>query len=144
MVTRKEYLEKLLADSYKKENDGEENVARSLPFFAASLALLAATLGAIRTEAPPLDITRESLVFWILIALIFVAIGFVLFHLYQAVRPRSFKYLSKNLNSSNILFGWKSTIRIALLPDRRSMTPSSGIFEKISSSNTPRRRRIIA
>lgn len=95
MVTRKEYLEKLLADSYKKENDGEENVARSLPFFAASLALLAATLGAIRTEAPPLDITRESLVFWILIALIFVAIGFVLFHLYQAVRPRSFKYLSK-------------------------------------------------
>jgi uncharacterized membrane protein YjjP (DUF1212 family) len=33
------HIEKTLADSYRKEIDQEENVWRSLPFFAATIAL---------------------------------------------------------------------------------------------------------
>jgi len=38
------YIEKTLADSYRKEIDQEENVWRSLPFFAATIALQLAAL----------------------------------------------------------------------------------------------------
>lgn len=38
------YVEKTLAESYRKEIDQEENVWRSLPFFAATLALQLAAL----------------------------------------------------------------------------------------------------
>ncbi len=38
------YIEKTLADSYRREIDQEENIWRSLPFFAATLALQMATL----------------------------------------------------------------------------------------------------
>ncbi|HEY8288257.1 MAG TPA: hypothetical protein VIG49_03240, partial [Acetobacteraceae bacterium] len=34
-----DHIEKTLADAYRKEIDQEENVWRSLPFFAATLAL---------------------------------------------------------------------------------------------------------
>jgi hypothetical protein len=33
------YIEKAFADAYRKEIDQEENVWRSLPFFAATLAV---------------------------------------------------------------------------------------------------------
>jgi hypothetical protein len=38
------HIEKFLADTYRKEIDQEENVWRSLPFFAATLALELAAL----------------------------------------------------------------------------------------------------
>ena len=38
------HIEKTLAESYRKEIDQEENVWRSLPFFAATLALQLAAL----------------------------------------------------------------------------------------------------
>jgi hypothetical protein len=34
-----DHLEKIFGDAYRKEVDQEENVWRSLPFFAATLAL---------------------------------------------------------------------------------------------------------
>ncbi len=43
-----DYLEKTFADAYRKEIDQEENVWRSLPFFAATLALQLAGLAQIR------------------------------------------------------------------------------------------------
>lgn len=39
MVSSLGHIEKTLADAYRKEIDQEENVWRSLPFFAATLAL---------------------------------------------------------------------------------------------------------
>jgi hypothetical protein len=38
------HIEKTLADSYRREIDQEENIWRSLPFFAATLALQMAAL----------------------------------------------------------------------------------------------------
>jgi hypothetical protein len=43
-----DHLEKTFADAYRKEVDQEENVWRSLPFFAATLALQVAALGTLR------------------------------------------------------------------------------------------------
>lgn len=43
-----DHLEKTFADAYRKEIDQEENVWRSLPFFAATLALQLAALGQVR------------------------------------------------------------------------------------------------
>ena len=43
-----DHLERTFADAYRKEIDQEENVWRSLPFFAATLALQLAALAQIR------------------------------------------------------------------------------------------------
>lgn len=43
-----DHLEKTFADAYRKEIDQEENVWRSLPFFAATLALQVAALAQVR------------------------------------------------------------------------------------------------
>lgn len=46
------YIERTLAESYRKEIDQEENVWRSLPFFAATLALQLAALFQIIDKLP--------------------------------------------------------------------------------------------
>lgn len=46
------YIEKTLADSYRKEIDQEENIWRSLPFFAATLALQLAALFQVIDKLP--------------------------------------------------------------------------------------------
>ncbi len=38
------HIERLLADTYRREIEQEENIWRSLPFFAATLALQLAAL----------------------------------------------------------------------------------------------------
>ena len=43
-----DHLEKTFADAYRKEIDQEENIWRSLPFFAATLALQLSAVGQIR------------------------------------------------------------------------------------------------
>src|ERR1700759_5885589 len=43
-----DHLEKTFADAYRKEIDQEENVWRSLPFFAATLALQLTALAQVR------------------------------------------------------------------------------------------------
>ena len=48
------HIERTLADSYRKEIDQEENVWRSLPFFAATLALELAALFQLVARLPPL------------------------------------------------------------------------------------------
>lgn len=55
-----DHLERLLSDAYRKEIDQEENVWRSLPFFAATLALQMAALFQIVERLPP----RGTPVWW--------------------------------------------------------------------------------
>ncbi len=45
-----EYAEKIISDAFKREIDQEENVVRSLPFFATSLGVLAAATGVVRSN----------------------------------------------------------------------------------------------
>nr|WP_294512011.1 hypothetical protein [uncultured Rhodopila sp.] len=48
------HIEKTLAEAYRKEIDQEENVWRSLPFFAATLALQLAAIFQVITRLPPM------------------------------------------------------------------------------------------
>jgi len=55
-----DHIEKTLTDAYRKEIDQEENVWRSLPFFAATLALQLAALFQIIERLPP----RGTVAWW--------------------------------------------------------------------------------
>jgi hypothetical protein len=48
-----DHIEKTLADAYRKEIDQEENIWRSLPFFAATIALQLASLFQLIERLPP-------------------------------------------------------------------------------------------
>ena len=86
-----EYVEKVVTDSYKRELDQEENVVRSLPFFATSLGILATALGLARTAIGPFALSGIQLAIYTTLALTAVSILLVLAFLVQAIRPRDFK-----------------------------------------------------
>lgn len=88
------YIEKTLADSYRKEIDQEENVWRSLPFFAATLALQLAALFQIIDKLPD----PTTVIGWASIALLtaaglatLVSLGFLAASIY----PQQFDYVAK-------------------------------------------------
>jgi hypothetical protein len=90
----KEYLEQILADSYRSENDREENVARSLPFFGTSLAVLAALLGIVRSSLPVLSWSIFAISTYMILISLLTSLLFVLCYLWLAVKRRSFEFLS--------------------------------------------------
>jgi len=55
MTSTRNHIEKTVADAYRKEIDQEENVWRSLPFFAATLALQLAAIFQILDRIPSED-----------------------------------------------------------------------------------------
>lgn len=88
------YIEKTLADSYRKEIDQEENVWRSLPFFAATLALQLAALFQIIDKLPD----PTTVIGWVSIILLaaaglatLVSLGFLAASIY----PQRFDYAAK-------------------------------------------------
>ena len=88
------YIEKTLADSYRKEIDQEENVWRSLPFFAATLALQLAALFQIADKLPD----PTTILGWLSIgcltiagALTLTSLGFLAASIY----PQRFDYIAK-------------------------------------------------
>jgi hypothetical protein len=88
------YIEKTLADSYRKEIDLEENVWRSLPFFAATLALQLAALFQIIDKLPDPTTT----VGWLSVISIGLAgaltFGSLCF-LAASIYPQKFDYIAK-------------------------------------------------
>jgi hypothetical protein len=64
-----DHIEKTFADAYRKEIDQEENIWRSLPFFAATLAFeLATQLRMVDRLLPARSGARRDAVFWIILA----------------------------------------------------------------------------
>lgn len=86
-----EYVEKVVAESYKRELDQEENVVRSLPFFATSLGILATALGLARTGIGPFSWSGIQLAIYVTLAVTGVSVMAVLAFLVEAIRPRDFK-----------------------------------------------------
>lgn len=88
------HIERTLAEAYRKEIDQEENVWRSLPFFAATLALELAAVFQIVNRMPPLG----TLAGWISLALLGVT-GLLMFAalslLAACIAPTRFLYVSK-------------------------------------------------
>jgi hypothetical protein len=88
-----DHIEKTLADAYRKEIDQEENVWRSLPFFAATLALQLAALFQIFDKLP----TRFTLFWWVALAFSGVAgisTIIALIFLSISIFPAKFRYIA--------------------------------------------------
>jgi hypothetical protein len=96
-VNPNDYMEGLFREAFRRELDVDENVARTLPFFAATLALEATLYGYILTRLPHPELTLLSL--W-LHGLLFVAAASaagVLWTLFQAVRVREYRIPPKEI-----------------------------------------------
>ena len=91
MSTSAEYVEKLVADAYKRELDQEENVFRSMPFFATTFGVVATAIGLARPAIGPLDGTPAAICIYLLLAATFLATAAGLAFLFQAVRARKFE-----------------------------------------------------
>lgn len=96
MTAALDHIEKTLADAYRKEIDQEENVWRSLPFFAASLALQTTVLATAASKLGGL----QSGAWWdgvaclaIIVAATVIALGF----LTGSIWPANFRYISSEL-----------------------------------------------
>jgi len=88
-----EYLEKLFGDAYRKEIDQEENVWRSLPFFAATLALHLAGLA----QIPDWVADAQGWLFWVALTLLLsaaLATLAALVFLAQSIWPARFRYVA--------------------------------------------------
>jgi ABC-type antimicrobial peptide transport system permease subunit len=69
-----EYLEKIVADGFRRELEQEENVVRSLSFFATSLGVLVAFLGLATPLLPPLAAEPVAVAAYAALAVV-VALG---------------------------------------------------------------------
>lgn len=88
------HIEKTLADAYRKEIDQEENIWRSLPFFAATLALELAALFQLLTRLPPFG-TRTAAIAAMLLGLAGLFMFGTLCLLIASISPRRFSYVSR-------------------------------------------------
>lgn len=88
-----DHLEKMLAENYRKEIDQEENVWRSLPFFAATLALQLAAVVGLAGKLPPLD---GAYFWWVSIPIWSAAVATLatLVCMTAAIAPARFRYVA--------------------------------------------------
>lgn len=80
------YLERLVADGFKRELEQEENIVRSLPFFATSLGVLVAFMGLTRPMLPPLSWKWDVIVLYGLLVLTLTSLAALLAFLWRALR----------------------------------------------------------
>jgi hypothetical protein len=102
-----EYLEKILAESYKREIDQEENVVRSLPFVAAALAVLFTIVSFIKGYIPAYSAGTYAILIYALFVSFGISVASAICFLFFAVYPRRFKYLA----SSQELYSYVEQLR---------------------------------
>ncbi len=90
-----EYLERIFGDAFRRELDADENVARTLPFFTATLALAASLFGYVTTKMPMLGPNTLSVSLYALLALGALGLAGVLWTLFEAVRAREYRLLPR-------------------------------------------------
>ena len=93
MASNLDHIEKTLGDAYRKEIDQEENVWRSLPFFAATISFQIAALSQVllHLPGPGTGAWYDAIASLIIGAiLILVAIGFMA----ASIAPAEFSYIS--------------------------------------------------
>ena len=87
-----DYLEKLFADSFKREVEQEENVVRSLPFIAAIASVTLLVLREFGDGLPPLDGSGPAVFLHGLLVSIGLVFLYVFAFLFVAVRSRNYRY----------------------------------------------------
>lgn len=96
MASTLDHIEKALAESYRKEVDQEENVWRSLAFFAAVIAFQLTAVSQVLTRLPEkgMGVWWDAIMATIFITiLIFVAILFLV----ASIAPAKFNYISDEI-----------------------------------------------
>lgn len=86
-----EFLEGTFKDSFKRELEADENVARTLPFFAATLALAATLFRYVLPQLPTPTLGWISLTLHALLVAGGVCLAVILWTLFQAVRVREYR-----------------------------------------------------
>ncbi len=86
-----EYLDAVFKEAFKRELEVDENVARTLPFFAATLALAATLYGYVLSKLPPPAWEVAAVVLDCLLLLGVGCLVGVLWNLFQAVRMREYR-----------------------------------------------------
>lgn len=119
-----EYLEQILAASYTKEIDQEENVFRTLPFAAAALAIIFTFLVFIRSDVPDRMTGAYSIVVCGLLAIFWTVIASSLCFLWLAVAAKPLQYLS----APNELYRYVTDLRNYYAASR---TPATQIEQQI-------------
>lgn len=89
-----DYLERTFAEAYRKEIDQEENVWRSLPFFAATLALQLAGLAQVKDWTTGVSGPMLAAVA-VLLAVAGVTTSTALVFLALSVWPADFRYVAR-------------------------------------------------
>jgi len=86
-----EYLEGVLKDAFERELEVDENVARTLPFFAATLALAVTLYGYAATKLPPPTWSFISIFLHALLMAGTLCLIPILWAMFQAVRVREYR-----------------------------------------------------
>lgn len=82
------HVEKLVADGLKRELDQEENVVRSLPFFATSIGALLALIGFVKPSLASSPIGFWSIASYILCFVLAALLAALVFFLFHATKKR--------------------------------------------------------
>jgi hypothetical protein len=93
MTKPAEYVEKVVSEAFKREFDQEENVIRSLPFFATSLGVLGSAIAFARPALCQPVLRPFSVAIYASLILLALAVLTVFWLLFRAVRPRQFQFL---------------------------------------------------
>ena len=86
------YVERVITDGYKQAINDEENLTRSLPFFATALAVLAAIMGSVRDVVPGFSLSLYPMGVWVLMTLLGISVARCLLCLWRAATWRTFQY----------------------------------------------------
>lgn len=82
------HVEKLVTEGLKRELDQEENVVRSLPFFATSIAALLALMSFVKPSLSSHPINGFSIVAYVLCIVLAGLLAFLVFLMYHATKKR--------------------------------------------------------
>ncbi len=86
-----EYLEAVVKAAFERELEGSENIARTLPFFAASFAVAVPLYGYIAISLPGLEFRPLSLILHALLAFGLICAVMILWNLFLMVRLREYR-----------------------------------------------------
>jgi hypothetical protein len=93
MSTPTELVEQYATDGFKRQLEQEENIVRSLPFFAASLTLLGTVFGYAGRNLEPFQVgCMPSVLGWGFAGATLILVSLVVIGLLGAVWPRQYLY----------------------------------------------------
>jgi len=100
-----DYTEKFYADGYRQQIADEENVPRSLPFFATAFAVLVAIIAASKDLIPVPSLGVYPIVVWVLMLLLAICLLASMVFLLITLWPRDFKYVMSEPELHNYVVG---------------------------------------